>query len=140
LKEYEPVDVERVGITTVVASLMSLMVTLGTIAPDESVTVPVTPPVSTCANKGVKVLKIAQQAQLRRTLPSLRLRYFMTGPFKNIQSIRPLAIRSRLVQNESVKDADRGSPADSGSRRLKNGLNVREWRAVRIPCFPTLES
>jgi hypothetical protein len=140
LKEYEPVDVERVGIATVDASLMSLIMTLGTIAPVESVTVPVTPPVSTCANKGVTVLKIAQQAQLRRTLPSLRLRSFMTGPFKSLQSFPAVRIRSRSCKMKSVKDADYGLPADSGSRRLKNGLNVREWRAVRIPCFPTLKS
>src|SRR5690348_8125625 len=51
-KEYVPVDVVRVTCDTPVAGLVSVIVASTTAAPVGSVTVPVMPPVSTCAAIG----------------------------------------------------------------------------------------
>jgi hypothetical protein len=67
----------------------------------------------------------------------------MTGPFKSIQSLRPRVrfnSSTRELPNELAKDADCGSPVDSGSRQVKKGFEyVREWRCPD-PIFFTTES
>ncbi len=44
------------------------------------------------------------------------------------------------MQNEMVKDADGGSPADSGSRRLKSILDAREVARGPGPMLPNNEN
>jgi hypothetical protein len=51
--EYTPALFVVAGVRTVVATLIATTVALGTTAPDGSVTVPVTAPVTVCARPGV---------------------------------------------------------------------------------------
>ena len=108
-----PVEVDLVESMTPVASFVSVIVALGTIAPDESVTVPVMPPVSICAEIGFaantmkhtmlvnSIIRLSVPGAERKEKDEILLLSFSIGSLQKVQHGNPAY--SSLVRHAVVR-------------------------------------